>query len=101
MINYDKIFHVNLVLKSCVNFNVKKWGGVVVKENVYVEFYGEQVNQAEIIAEAKKIWTDSGKKASELKRLEVYIKPEDDRVYYVFNNDISGSFPIINTQNDF
>ena len=71
------------------------------KENVYVEFYGEQVNQAEIIAEAKKIWTDSGKKASELKRLEVYIKPEDDRVYYVFNNDISGSFPIINKQNDF
>ena len=71
------------------------------KSNVYVEFYGEQVSQTDIVAEAKKIWTDSGKKASDLKSLQIYIKPEDDRVYYVFNDDISGSFPIINTQNDF
>ena len=71
------------------------------KQNIYVEFYGEQVNQAEIIAEAKKIWPDAGNKASDLKKLEVYIKPEDDRVYYVFNDDVKGSFPIINTQNDF
>jgi len=72
-----------------------------VKQNVYVEFYGEQIDQAEVIAQAKKIWTDSGKKASDLKKLEIYIKPEDDRVYYVFNGIDSGSFPIINTQNDF
>ena len=38
---------------------------------------------------------------ADLKKIEVYIKPEDDRVYYVFNDDVSGSFPIINTQNDF
>ena len=55
------------------------------KENVYIEFYGEQILQADVIAEAKKIWKDSGKKAADLKKLEVYIKPEDDRIYYVFN----------------
>ncbi|MCR5214514.1 MAG: DUF6465 family protein [Eubacterium sp.] len=71
------------------------------KANVYVEFFGEQVSQDEIIAEAKKIWADKGNKAADLKKLEVYIKPEDDRVYYVFNGDETGSFPIINTQNDF
>ena len=71
------------------------------KENVYIEFYGEQILQADVIAEAKKIWKDSGKKAADLKKLEVYIKPEDDRIYYVFNGSDSGSFPIINTQNDF
>lgn len=71
------------------------------KSNVYVEFYGEQVSQSEILEEAKKIWKDSGKKAADLKSIQLYIKPEDDRVYYVFNDDESGSFPIINTQNDF
>ena len=71
------------------------------KTNVYVEFYGEQVSQADVIEEAKKIWKDSGNKAADLKKLEVYIKPEDDRVYYVFNGETAGSFPIINTQNDF
>jgi hypothetical protein len=72
-----------------------------VKENVYIEFYGEQVSQSELIEEAKKIWKNLGKKASDLKKLELYIKPEDDRVYYVFNGKTAGSFPIINTQNDF
>ena len=71
------------------------------KSNVYVEFYGEQVSQSEILEEAKKIWKDSGKKVADLKSIQLYIKPEDDRVYYVFNDDESGSFPIINTQNDF
>jgi hypothetical protein len=71
------------------------------KSNVYVEFYGEQVSQSDILEEAKKIWKDSGKKEADLKSIQLYIKPEDDRVYYVFNDDESGSFPIINTQNDF
>jgi hypothetical protein len=75
--------------------------GVILKTNFYVEFYGEQVNQEEIINEAKKIWKDAGNKAADLKKIEIYIKPEDDRVYYVFNDDYTGSFPIINTQNDF
>lgn len=71
------------------------------KANVYVEFYGEQVSQADIIAEAKSIWVGLGNKEADLKSIQLYIKPEDDRVYYVFNDDVSGSFPIINTQNDF
>ena len=71
------------------------------KQNVYIEFYGEQIDQAEVVAEAKRIWTDSGKKLSDLTKLEIYIKPEDDRVYYVFNGTLTGSFSIINTQNDF
>ena len=42
------------------------------KENVYIEFYGEQVSQSELITEAKKIWKDLGKKASDLKKLELW-----------------------------
>jgi len=67
----------------------------------YVEFYGEQVSTAELEAEAKKIWVEAGHKASELIKLELYIKPEDDRCYYVFNGQETGSFHIVNTQNDF
>ena len=71
------------------------------KKEVYFEFYGEQVNEAELVEQCKKIWKDLGNKAADLKKLDVYIKPEDDKVYYVFNDDISGSFGIINTSNDF
>ena len=71
------------------------------KTNVYIEFYGEQINQADVVKDAEKIWKDAGNKPANLKKLELYIKPEDDRVYFVMNGDFTGSFPIINTQNDF
>ena len=71
------------------------------KKDVFVEFYGEQEREADLIAEAKKIWEASGNKLEKLTSIKLFLKPEDDRVYYVFNGTDTGSFPIINTQNDF
>lgn len=64
------------------------------KSTFYVEYYGKQIDEATLIKEAKSIWTKSGKKACDLKSLELYIKPEENMAYYVFNHDDSGSFPI-------
>ncbi len=71
------------------------------KTSVYIEFYGEQISQDELENEVKKIWTESGKKASDIRSIALYVKPEEDRCYYVVNGDEMGSFHIINTQNDF
>ncbi|MBR0145141.1 MAG: hypothetical protein IJM25_00575 [Eubacterium sp.] len=62
------------------------------KTSVYVEFYGEQISQDELVAEVKKIWEASGKKASDLKSIALYVKPEEDKAYYVINGDETGSF---------
>ena len=62
------------------------------KTDFYVEFFGKQVNNEDLVKAAKKIWTDAGNKASDLKSLDLYLKPEDNAVYYVFNNTESGSF---------
>ena len=44
---------------------------------------------------AKDVWVyDYDKKASELKKVELYVKPFESKVYYVFNDDITGSFDI-------
>lgn len=64
------------------------------KAALYVEYQGRQLNEKDIIADAKKIWTNSGKKASDLTSLKIYIKPEDNMAYYVFNDDITGSFDL-------
>ncbi len=71
------------------------------KSNIYVEFYGEQVSQAELVEEVKKIWKDEGKKIEDLTDIKLYLKPEEDRVYYVLNDTELGSFLIDNRQNDF
>lgn len=71
------------------------------KTNIYVEFYGEQVSKDELVKEAEKIWVEAGKKAADIKKINLYVKPEEDKAYYVINDEFDGSFHIINTQNDF
>ncbi len=70
------------------------------KTNIYVEFYGEQISKDELVKEAEKIWVAAGKKASDIKKIDLYVKPEEDKAYYVINDELDGSFHIINTQND-
>lgn len=44
---------------------------------------------------ANDVWVyDYGKDAAELKDVQLYVKPEESKVYYVFNNEIAGDFII-------
>lgn len=64
------------------------------KSNFYVEFYGKQVSEDALLDEAKKLWTNAGRKAADLKSITLYVKPEDNQVYCVFNDDETDCFPI-------
>ena len=58
---------------------------------VYVQYWGKEIHTSEVADRIKKIWTeDMGKKASELKELKIYIKPEDNGAHYVINGDVTG-----------
>lgn len=64
------------------------------KSSMYIEYQGKQVDEKEIIATAKKIWVENGNKATELNSLKLYIKPEENQAYYVFNEEVFGSFSL-------
>lgn len=58
---------------------------------VYVQYWGKEIHTSEVADRIKKIWTeDMRKKASELKDLKIYIKPEDNGAHYVINGDVTG-----------
>ena len=58
---------------------------------VYVQYWGKEIHTSEVADRIKKIWIeDMGKKASELKDLKIYIKPEDNGAHYVINGDVTG-----------
>ena len=58
---------------------------------VYVQYWGKEIHTSEVADRIKRIWTeDMGKKASELKDLKIYIKPEDNGAHYVINGDVTG-----------
>ena len=66
-----------------------------VKSNVVIEVSDRKYSSADIEKIAKDVWVyDLGKKAAELKSMELYVKAEEANVYYVFNGDIQGVFGI-------
>lgn len=67
------------------------------KSTMHVEFAGNSIENKELIARAKKVWADEGgknRKIKDLAQLDLYVKPEENAVYYVFNEDESGSFTL-------
>ena len=57
-----------------------------VKETVYLQYLGKELNSADIVEAAKKA---SGEK--NITSITVYLKPEENKAYYVVNGDVTGS----------
>lgn len=70
---------------------VKKAAKKDIKVKAFVEYYGKQVEEKDIIARVKKAWTKSGKKVGDIKEMDLYIKPEENAVYYVINGTETGA----------
>ena len=60
------------------------------KETVYIQFAGAEYNLDEIRANVKKAWMDeTGKKESDIKDVQIYVKPEEAAAYYVVNGEVA------------
>ena len=64
------------------------------KSTLYVEYQEKQLAEKDLITKAKALWTESGKKISELTLLHIYVKPEENMAYCVFNEDIKADFTL-------
>lgn len=62
---------------------------------VAIQFADKNYTAEDLAKIANDVWVyDYGKDASELKDVQLYVKPEESKVYYVFNNEIAGDFII-------
>ena len=57
--------------------------------NAVLQFAGKEISVAELSAKAKAAWT-----GSEIKEMNLYIKPEDSRVYVVINGEVAESIEL-------
>ncbi len=63
--------------------------------NVHIQFAGKSYTNEDLINIMKDVWTyDLNQKEADLKNVELYVKPEENAVYYVVNGEISGRFTI-------
>lgn len=66
-----------------------------VKEMVYLQYLGKEINKDDLVKQVKDIWTKELKnKAGDLKTVTLYLKPEENMAYYVINDDVTGSIAL-------
>ena len=63
----------------------------VVKETVYLQYMGKEINKEDIMKNVKEVWTKELKnKVGDMKSVTLYLKPEENKAYYVINGDVTG-----------
>ena len=64
------------------------------KDEVYVQFAGEEFAVQDVMEKAKAAYVEEGHRASAIKSVRLYIKPEERRAYYVINEKSAGSIEL-------
>ena len=59
-----------------------------VKPDVFVQFAGSEYSEADMMKKVVDIWEAEGKKATAIKRVKLYVKPEDGKAYFVINEGL-------------
>ena len=68
---------------------------VALKTAVTLQFAEKSYTEESLVTIAKDVWKfDLKQKTTDLKSVELYVKPEEGLCYYVFNGDVTGSFVI-------
>ena len=82
--------------KDTVKKSVKKTTAKVTEKKaelvseVYVQFAGQEAKVDVVIEKATQAYVADGHRASSIKSLQVYLKPEESAAYYVINSKYAG-----------
>lgn len=58
---------------------------------VRIQYLGKDVAVKDKVKEIKAIWQKAGNRVRDIKDIELYVKPEDNKIYFVVNGDFDGS----------
>lgn len=86
----DTVQNTKEIVKDVVKETKKASTRKEIKTTIYVEYCGKQVQNKDMIAAAKKAWTNAGHKVGDIKTMDLYVKPEEEAVYYVINKTETG-----------
>ena len=57
------------------------------KPEVFIEFQNRQASESSVVDKVKAAFVASGHRVSSIKSLQIYIKPEEYKAYYVINDN--------------
>ncbi len=62
---------------------------------IYVEIHGHKIDTNVQMNRFKELWKEQGNKIKDAKDVNLYINAEQNLVFYVVNDEITGSFEIV------
>ncbi len=65
-----------------------------IKTGISVQYMGKDISDKDMTALVKKDWTAKKNKIGDIKTMELYVKVEENKVYYVINGTETGSVEI-------
>ncbi len=60
------------------------------KQQMFLQFNEQEVELSTVEANVKKEWKEAGHKLTEIETLDIYVKPQEGKAYYVVNKEIEG-----------
>ncbi|MBQ3600029.1 MAG: hypothetical protein II992_02365 [Lachnospiraceae bacterium] len=68
----------------------KSGGFAKAKKNIILQFQGREIQEENILEKVKQHILESGIEEVDIEKIDLYIKPEEQQVYYVVNNQQTG-----------
>ena len=65
-----------------------------IKQQTILQFDGNEFDITDVEANVKKSWKDAGKKLSDIETLDIYVKPQEGKAYYVVNKEFEGKIDL-------
>ena len=64
------------------------------KTNTNIQYRGKDIQIAELEKKAKDVWKEQGRLVKDLNTVDLYVKVEESKCYYVLNGTVTGDFDI-------
>ncbi|MBQ6595799.1 MAG: hypothetical protein IJH78_09100 [Clostridia bacterium] len=61
-----------------------------IKEQMILQYDGRDVKIDELSSQIKAAWKEAGNKLADIQTLDIYVKPQEGKAYYVINKTIEG-----------
>lgn len=65
------------------------------KEQVLLQLNGNDINVDNLPKMVKQWWKSDGKAVKDISKMNLYIKPEENKCYFVINDETKGSIDLI------
>lgn len=72
----------------------KKTVSKPIKSSLYVQFAGKEYTEKNLVTAAKKAYVALGNKAADIKKIDIYVKTEENVAYYTVNGAGSPDYKI-------